>query len=239
MSGGSDQAGPFRQDPPAAPSGEAAQTPPDAAGRVLPDVAASALAGAAGRAPPDAAGVPDAGLLTVPNIITFARLCAVPAAVWLIIQQRLDLAFLVFVLAGVSDGIDGWYARVFNVRSALGAALDPVADKGLLVSVYVTLAWVNVLPDWLAILVVFRDVVIVGGVVLLTVVGARPAIRPLRVSKVNTALQIALAAVALLVHGFHLPLPGLTEALVWLVAASTLLSGAAYVRSAVRPAATP
>lgn len=173
-------------------------------------------------------------VLTVPNVITFARLCAVPATVWLIIQGRFDGAFLLFVAAGASDAVDGWWARTRGARSALGAVLDPAADKALLVSVYLALAAVGVLPDWLAILVVFRDVVIVGGVGMLILMGTPPAIRPLLVSKVNTAAQIALAAAALSWRGFGLGTPGLVEALVWLVAATTLLSGAAYVLAAAR-----
>jgi len=173
-------------------------------------------------------------LFTLPNAITLARLCAVPAAVWLILQHRLDIAFWIFVGAGISDAVDGWLARVRDARSALGAILDPVADKALLVSVYVTLAAVGVLPDWLAILVVFRDLLIIGGVMMLWVLGQPPAIRPLLVSKANTVLQIALAAIALLLAGFGLRAPWLLEALVWMVAASTLASGAAYVVQAAR-----
>ncbi|WP_426956469.1 CDP-alcohol phosphatidyltransferase family protein [Muricoccus radiodurans] len=177
---------------------------------------------------------PAGQLFTVPNIITLGRLCAVPAAVWLIIQHRLDLAFWVFVGAGVSDAVDGWWARVRNARSFLGAVLDPVADKALLVSVYVALAVVGVLPDWLAILVVFRDVLIVGGLMVLALLGTRPAIRPLLVSKLNTFLQIALAGMALLLSGFGLDGGWLLPALVWCVAGSTIASGAAYVRDASR-----
>ncbi|MBX6376813.1 MAG: CDP-alcohol phosphatidyltransferase family protein, partial [Acetobacteraceae bacterium] len=83
-------------------------------------------------------------MFTLPNAITLARICAVPAAVWLMLQDRLDLAFWVFVGAGVSDAVDGWLARVRNARSTLGAVLDPLADKALLVSVYVTLAAIHV-----------------------------------------------------------------------------------------------
>jgi cardiolipin synthase len=175
-----------------------------------------------------------AGLFTVPNLITLARLCAVPAAVWLMLQHRLDIAFLVFVGAGISDAVDGWLARVWNARSALGAMLDPIADKALLVSVYVTLAAIGVLPDWLAILVVFRDLLIVGGVIFLWVLGIPTRIRPLMVSKANTFAQIALAALALLLAGFHLAAPGLLDAMIWLVAATTFASGAAYVVQAAR-----
>jgi len=176
----------------------------------------------------------EAGLFTVPNLITLARLCAVPAAVWLMLQQRLDIAFLVFVGAGVSDAIDGWLARVWNARSAIGALLDPIADKALLVSVYVTLAAIGVLPDWLAILVVFRDLLIVGGVVFLWVLGFPRRIRPIMVSKANTVAQIMLAALALLLSGFGLSAPLLLDGMIWLVAATTFASGAAYVVQAAR-----
>ena len=176
----------------------------------------------------------EAGLFTLPNLITFARLCAVPAAVWLMLQHRLDQAFLVFVGAGLSDAVDGWLARVRNSRSTLGALLDPVADKALLVSVYVTLASIGVLPDWLAILVVFRDVLIVGGLLLLWVLGVPTRIKPLLISKANTAAQITLAALVLMLKGFDLSAPMLLEAMIWLVAFTTFASGVAYVLQAAR-----
>lgn len=172
-------------------------------------------------------------LLTVPNIITFARLCAVPLAVWLVLEQRIAEAFYLFVAAGLSDAVDGWLARR-GAASALGALLDPVADKALLVTMYVTLAAVSALPSWLAILVVFRDALIVGGVVCLAVLGQPVRIRPLLISKLNTALQIVLIAVTLFLGGFHLVAPILITVLVWAVAASTLASGGAYVWKAAR-----
>ena len=173
-------------------------------------------------------------LRTLPNLITLARLCAVPGTVWLILQHRLDLAFLLFVGAGVSDAVDGWLARALDARSALGALLDPVADKALLVSVYVTLAAIGVLPDWLAILVVFRDIVIVGGVLVLWVLGQPPSIQPILVSKLNTAVQIGVAALALLLSGFGLAADALLGLCVLAVAATTLVSGGAYVVAALR-----
>ena len=111
-----------------------------------------------------------ASLVNLPNIITFGRLCAVPLAFWLVLEHRIDDAFLLFVAAGLSDALDGWLARRYG-GNAVGALLDPVADKALLVTMYITLAAVGVLPDWLAILVVFRDMLIVGGVVVLAVLG--------------------------------------------------------------------
>lgn len=191
---------------------------------------ASALADNPDRdAEPGAEAAADGGaVVTLPNLITLVRLCAVPAAVWLMLHRRLDIAFLVFVAAGLSDGLDGWLARVRNARSRLGALLDPVADKALLISVYVTLAAIGILPDWLAILVVFRDLLIMGGVVALWMVGIRAQIRPLMISKANTVAQIGLAALALLLHGFDLAAPGLLDAMVALVAATTVASGTAY-----------
>ena len=172
-------------------------------------------------------------LVTLPNIISLARLCAVPLAVWLILQHREAAAFVLFVLAGLSDAVDGWLARRGR-RSVLGAVLDPLADKALLVSMFVVLAAIDVLPDWLSILVVFRDILIVGGVGVLSFMGQQVTIRPLFISKVNTALQILLVALALLLTGYDLRAPVAMEVLIWLVAASTLGSGAAYLRQTVR-----
>jgi len=174
------------------------------------------------------------GLVTLPNAITFARLCAVPVAVWLVLQEDFAFAFWLFAAAGASDAVDGWLARRRGT-SYLGALLDPVADKALLVTMYVTLAAVHVLPDWLAILVVFRDAVILGGVAVLMMLGQPLVIRPLMISKLNTALQIVLVAMAMLLAGLGMSAPLTMGALVWAVAASTFASGAAYVWKAARP----
>ncbi len=167
-------------------------------------------------------------ILNLPNAITFSRLCAVPLAVWLVLRHDLRFAFGLFVAAGLSDAVDGWLARRQG-STALGALLDAVADKLLLVSMYVTLAAIAVLPDWLAILVVFRDLVIVGGVLVFWLLGHAISTRPLMISKLNTTAQIVLVALALLVTGFGIRAPALLTALVWLVAFTTLCSGAAYV----------
>lgn len=172
-------------------------------------------------------------LVTLPNVVTFCRLCAVPLAFWLIIERHPAYAFFLFVAAGVSDAVDGWMARRWG-GSMVGAVLDPVADKALLVTMYVTLAVVHELPDWLAILVVFRDLLIVGGVLVLGVLGQPVTIRPLRISKLNTVLQIILIAMTLLLAGFGLSIRVATLMLTWAVAATTLASGAAYVWVTVR-----
>ncbi|MGE0222786.1 MAG: CDP-alcohol phosphatidyltransferase family protein [Acetobacteraceae bacterium] len=180
---------------------------------------------------PDGGRMPsttNANLLNLPNMITFARLCAVPLAFWMILEHRLDRAFFLFAAAGISDAVDGWLARRYG-GNALGALLDPLADKALLVTMYVTLAAIDALPPWLAILVVFRDVLIVGGAIALGVLGFPLVIRPLYISKLNTMMQIMLVAVILLEGGFGLTITGLSTAMIWTVALTTLASGVAYV----------
>lgn len=172
-------------------------------------------------------------IVNLPNVITFARLCAVPVAIWLTLRSQFALTFGLFALAGVSDAVDGWLARRRG-GTAVGAMLDPLADKALLVSMFVTLAVVGVLPDWLAILAVFRDLVIIAGLIVMWQLAMPVRIRPLPISKLNTALQLLLVGVALLLRGFELQAELLLDVLTWVVAATTLLSGAAYVWKAGR-----
>lgn len=172
--------------------------------------------------------------MSIPNLITFARLLAVPFAIYLILQQELGWAFWLFVAAGLSDALDGAIARMCQMQTRLGAYLDPIADKALLVSVYVALAHMGELPLWLAILVVFRDLMIVGGVILAYILKESLAMQPLAVSKINTAVQIGLVAAVLAPPGLNLPDPqafgvALVIPLVWLCAATTAASGAAYL----------
>jgi cardiolipin synthase len=172
--------------------------------------------------------------MSLPNIITIARILMVPITVWLIISEEYLLAFLVFIAAGISDGVDGFIARRYQLKSELGAMLDPLADKLLLVSIYVTLGFQHIFPAWLVILIVSRDVLIVGGVVLNMLIGTPMAMRPLIISKVNTAAQILLAGVVLAAKGLDLPLYGTLAAGMAAVALLTIASGALYMRDWVR-----
>ena len=104
--------------------------------------------------------------VTIPNLITIGRLFLVPFTVWLIVQGDAVTAFWIFILAGISDAVDGFLARQFNLRSKLGAYLDPLADKVLLVSIYVTFAVLAEIPLWVTILIVSRDILIIGAVIL-------------------------------------------------------------------------
>ena len=166
---------------------------------------------------------------SLPNLITLGRLLLAPLAVAMIASNRYTEAFVIFIAAGASDAIDGYIAKRFDLRTELGAYLDPLADKALLVSIYGSLAIMGVLPPWIAILVVFRDLLIVAGVVVAWLLDNRVEIRPVWVSKFNTASQIAVAAYVLGAQAWGVaPIPFLTFA-VWLVAASTFLSGAVYI----------
>lgn len=174
---------------------------------------------------------PGRKVLTVnlPNLITLLRLFAVPLLVWLILGNHLIFALWVFVAAGVSDALDGLIAKKFDLGTVLGSFLDPLADKALLVSVYVTLGYKGDLPTWLVIAVVFRDLVIIGGALLFHTVTQSLTMEPLKISKANTVAQIVLAAVTLAGHGYGLQLDLPIHILIYLVAATTVASGLAYV----------
>jgi cardiolipin synthase (CMP-forming) len=174
-------------------------------------------------------------VVSLPNFISIARLMCVPLLVWLIVTGDMAAAFWVFVAAGVSDAVDGYIAKTFNARTALGRYIDPLADKTLLVSVFVTLGLRGDLPDWLVILVVFRDLLIVGGALLFhTLTDRSMRMDPILISKANTLLQILLIGVVLAGLGVGLDDHGAALVLIYAVAATTVLSGAAYVVRWVR-----
>ena len=172
-------------------------------------------------------------VVTIPNMLTFSRICAVPLAIWLVLKRDCEGAAFLFVLAGLTDAFDGWLARRRGI-SALGTLLDPLADKLLLTSMFITMAAVNILPVWLAILVVFRDVLIIGGIVLLRLLNSPVVIRPLLISKLNTTAQIALVAVALAGTGFGFEVSLARIGLIIAVSLTTLISGAAYVMRGIK-----
>lgn len=168
--------------------------------------------------------------MNLPNVITFARFLLVPAIIWLILADAHGLALALFFAAGVSDALDGFLAKRLHAETRVGAYLDPMADKALLVSLYVTLGLQQRLDAWLVILVVSRDVLIVGAVILAALLGASLKIAPLFVSKINTTFQILLVGVVLAVPLIAFDLSRAVWLLSILVAASTVISGFAYLR---------
>ena len=167
--------------------------------------------------------------MSLANFISLARLLSVPVVVWLILADELVLAFWLFAAAGASDAVDGFVARRFHGRTVVGSYLDPLADKALLMGVYITLGHQGHLAVWLVILVVSRDVLIIGGAVLALMLTKSFKVAPLMVSKFNTVAQVLLAALVLgrLALGFDDR--GLSDLLIYGVAATTLLSGGAYL----------
>lgn len=168
-------------------------------------------------------------MITVPNLICLARLIAAPVIIWLILTDSMTMAFIIFVVAGVSDAVDGFLARYLHATTDLGRILDPVADKVLLVSVYLTLGIQSHLPVWLIILVVSRDVFIVGAVLISYTFGQPVKIRPLIVSKLNTTAQISLAALIIGDVGLDLVSDAVITGMIYITATTTVLSGASYL----------
>jgi cardiolipin synthase len=166
--------------------------------------------------------------LNIANLLTVLRFCLVPIVIVSIINKEWMIALVVFVTAGVTDAVDGFIARQFDMRTELGAYLDPLADKALLVSIYITLAVADIIPVWLAVLVVSRDVMIVGAVIVSWLLDNPVEINPLKLSKANTLAQISFAAIMLSMLAFAMPMPTVREAGLAVVAALTLASMAAY-----------
>jgi cardiolipin synthase (CMP-forming) len=172
--------------------------------------------------------------LNLPNLITIARILLVPVVVWAIASGEMRLAFLVFVAAGISDAVDGFLAKRFGMTSEIGAYLDPLADKALLMSIYVALGIVDAIPRSLVILVVSRDIMIIAGVMLSWLVGHPVRIKPHPVSKLNTVCQILYAGLVLAALGFHFEIGAVGTVAMLVVAALTLLSVGFYVREWMR-----
>lgn len=172
--------------------------------------------------------------MSIPNVLTLLRILLVPVIIWAIAQGEMGLALAIFVIAGVTDAIDGYIAKTFDMKTELGSYLDPLADKTLLVSIYVSLAIFGFIPPWIAILVVSRDVMIVGAVMLSYLMDKPLPIHPLYVSKANTAAQIVFAALVLAGRGLGLDLAWPIFVAMWAAAGLTLASAAAYLVGWVR-----
>lgn len=167
-------------------------------------------------------------LISLPNLISLARLFAVPLMVWLIVAGEMTAAFWVFVAAGISDAVDGFIAKRFDAITTFGSYIDPLADKALLVSCFVALGIEGQIANWLVILVVFRDVVIIGGAILAVPLGRPVIMRPLFISKLNTTTQIILVALVLAEIGVGVHEAKLIVLMQYIVAATTLASGIGY-----------
>jgi cardiolipin synthase (CMP-forming) len=168
--------------------------------------------------------------VNIPNLITLGRAVLVPIVFWLVLAGEDAIAFFLFVIAGVSDAVDGYLARRYDLHTEIGAYLDPLADKLLIVSIFVGLGLRSVLPDWLVYTVVGRDLLILGAIVLSWLLSKPVAIAPLMISKVTTVAQISLAALVLADEAFSLGIGMLRTGLIWFTAGLTIASLLAYFR---------
>ena len=157
------------------------------------------------------------------------RIGMVPWLVVLLQNQQFALSLIVFVVAGLTDALDGFIAKRFNAQTYLGSLLDPLADKGLLVSSYIMLSVLELIPFWLMVAVVFRDVIIVGGYLLMVLFFGSVKMQPLAVSKVNTFTQIAYIVFVLLALAMSSDFSSIQPILSYTVLATSVVSGLAYV----------
>ena len=172
--------------------------------------------------------------MNIPNTITLGRVISVPVVFWLLVTGRTQVAFVVFVVAGLSDAVDGFLAKRYGWETELGAYLDPLADKLLIVCIYIALGVLRELPSWLVIAVVSRDVLIIVAVVLSWLLDNPVKISPLLVSKATTVAQLLLACVVLADLGFELGLDNLRLVLAWITGGLTVASLVAYLRGWVK-----
>ena len=170
--------------------------------------------------------------INIPNILTVARILLTPLFVILLIKSLFIHALIVFTLAGISDGLDGFIARYFNQRTIMGAYLDPIADKFLLSAAFITLAILTIIPAWLTVIVISRDILILVGIAIFSITDIKVNIKPSLVSKFTTAAQLGTVFIVLL--GFHSPAAviAVTPAL-WITAGLTILSGLHYMLAGV------
>lgn len=172
--------------------------------------------------------------MNIPNAVTLFRIGLVPVAMWLIINDKSRLAFGVFVIAGISDAVDGYLAKRFGWETELGRYLDPMADKLLLISIFGALGFLGHIPSWLVLCVVFRDIIMLAAILLAWMLDNPVEIQPIAISKLNTALQIILVSIVLADTGFQLGMMDLRVVVGWCTGVTTILSGAFYLQTWIR-----
>lgn len=172
----------------------------------------------------------------LPNAISIMRIALVAPILWLMIEGRFEPAIVLFFIAGFSDGLDGYLAKRFNWHTRLGALLDPVADKLLVAGAFITLVYTGHVPVWLALVVVLRDVIIVGGATAYNFFVGPVEGEPTRISKLNTALELLYVLFVLSRAAYEWPPEISTTILGAGVLVTVVVSGIDYVWSWTRRA---
>jgi cardiolipin synthase len=170
----------------------------------------------------------------LPNLLSALRLLAAPFAAWLILNSHDTAALLVFAGAGLSDGLDGFIARRWQVTSGFGAWLDPAADKLLMLLCLTSLYMIGATPLWLLALVVLRDAAVAAGWLVFKGLGFSTTIKPLFLGKASTMMQMLYILAVLLLLAFDLDAPRLASAAAWACGLFVILSGGAYAGQFLR-----
>lgn len=165
----------------------------------------------------------------IPNLLTLFRILACPVLVLLLSERHYDAALAVFVLAGITDGLDGFIAKRFNYVTSLGSLLDPIADKLLIACSYAMLAILGDIPFWLLVVVMFRDIVIIAGYLILVTMEREVPMNPTYSSKLNTFMQICLVVAILVQQSELMGVSPLIILLIFGVSLTTVISGIQYV----------
>ena len=168
-------------------------------------------------------------LYFIPNIISSLRILLVIPLTFFLLQKDYDIAFVIFIIAGLSDALDGYLARRYNWFTRLGVILDPIGDKLLMLASYLILGFQEYIPMWLVYAVILRDVIIVLGSLLYRILIGEIEIEPILSSKINTALQISLIVVVLFALAVYPIKPVLVLAFMCVVFLSTIISGGCYI----------
>jgi len=166
--------------------------------------------------------------MNIPNALTMMRIVLVPIIIILLMQGSYFKALVLFSISGITDALDGFLARFLEQQTTLGAYLDPIADKALIMSCFITLSVKQVIPGWLTVIVISRDCIILLGICVLVMLSTPFQIRPSVVSKVTTALQLLTVFFVLLARSVHWP-AGLEMILTVFFVVTALLTAASGI----------
>lgn len=165
----------------------------------------------------------------IPNLLTLLRMCAAPVLILFLMERNYGVGAFLFLVAGITDALDGWIAKRFDCVTRLGTILDPIADKMLIITAYIVLALLGDIPLWLVLIVGFRDLGIVGGYLILQTIYDEMPPQPSLLSKLNTLAQITFVLIVMTDKMGWASLSGVVNVLLWSVAVTTLVSGAHYI----------
>ena len=165
----------------------------------------------------------------IPNLLTLLRMCAAPVLILFLMDRNYGVGTLLFLVAGITDALDGWFAKRFDCVTRLGTILDPIADKMLIITAYIVLALLGDIPLWVVLIVSFRDLGIVGGYLILQTIHDEMPPQPSLLSKLNTLAQITFVLTVMTNEIDWVPLSSMVDIFLWLVAVTTLVSGFHYI----------